>query len=55
VVDGAVGVQPILLDLLAKRIVDSNTSVAVGTALSGRPPHRSVLEGLLHTALTSGV
>src|SRR5438445_10795015 len=29
-------------------------SVAVGTALTGGPPHRSVREGLPHTALTSG-
>src|SRR6266481_7453407 len=29
-------------------------SVAVGTALAGGPPHRSVREGLPHTALTSG-
>ena len=28
--------------------------VAVGTALAGGPPHRSVLEELPHTALTSG-
>ena len=28
--------------------------VAVGTALSGGPPHRSVLAALPHTALTSG-
>src|SRR5215813_294706 len=29
-------------------------SVAVGTALASGPPHRSVREGLPHTALTSG-
>src|SRR5262244_4465921 len=28
--------------------------VAVGTALASGPPHRSVREGLPHTALTSG-
>jgi hypothetical protein len=28
--------------------------VAVGTPVAGRPPHRSVQEELLHTALTSG-
>jgi len=28
--------------------------VAVGTALEGRPPHRSGLEELPHPALTSG-
>jgi hypothetical protein len=28
--------------------------VAVGTALASSPPHRSVCEGLPHTALTSG-
>jgi len=28
--------------------------VAVGTALTGGPPHRSVLEALPHTALTLG-
>jgi hypothetical protein len=28
--------------------------VAVGTALTGGPPHRSVREALPHTALTSG-
>ena len=30
------------------------SSVAVGTALASGPPHRSVREGLPHTALTSG-
>jgi hypothetical protein len=29
-------------------------SVAVGTALASGPPHRSVREGLPHTAPTSG-
>jgi len=29
-------------------------SVAVGTALAGGPPHRSVREALPHTAITSG-
>ena len=29
-------------------------SVAVGTPVARRPPHRSVREGLLHTALTLG-
>ena len=28
--------------------------IAVGTALASGPPHRSVREGLPHTALTSG-
>src|SRR6266496_4319958 len=32
----------------------SAPSVAVGTALASGPPHRSVREGLPHTALTSG-
>ena len=27
-------------------------TIAVGTAIAGRPPHRSVRAGLLHTALT---
>ena len=33
---------------------DPELSVAVGTALAGGPPHRSVREALPHTALTSG-
>jgi hypothetical protein len=33
----------------------SELSVAVGTALAGGPPHRSVREALFHTALTSGI
>ena len=31
-----------------------DSSVAVGTALTSGPPHRSVREGLPHTAPTSG-
>src|SRR5262249_18782919 len=31
------------------------SAVAVGTALAGGPPHRSVRAALPHTALTSGV
>ena len=34
--------------------VSSSVSVAVGTALASGPPHRSVREGLPHTALTLG-
>ena len=33
---------------------NGDTGVAVGTALAGRPPHRSGLEALLHPAPTSG-
>ena len=35
-------------------VVSGRQSVAVGTALASGPPHRSVREGLPHTALTSG-
>ena len=35
--------------------VVANATVAVGMALAGHPPHRSVREQLPHTALTSGV
>jgi hypothetical protein len=37
-----------------QRCCGFSASVAVGTALASGPPHRSVREGLPHTALTSG-
>ena len=34
--------------------VNRSGRIAVGTSVTGRPPHRSVLEELPHTAPTSG-
>ena len=39
----------------ADRENQKTTVIAVGTALTGGPPHRSVRAALLHTALTLDV
>lgn len=41
--------------LILKTDCLAHIMIAVGTALSGRPPHRSVRAELLHTALTVDV
>jgi hypothetical protein len=48
---------PSILDFLAEpvhRLRVSCAGIAVGTAVTGCPPHRSVREELRHTALPSG-
>ena len=50
--EGQIETAPYSKDLWEELL--SRSEVAVGTALAGRPPHRSVLEELPHTALASG-